>query len=156
MDEQEIPVLGPVTVTWTAECAAEVAMVLQHILHNIPTNPRPDQAARAYTLGEAAIALSGALVQAMRDAGLSERMIARASGHLIQAVPENNAQMELQEEARMMADEARANRGTHAHDEPMPDDQEVATPHPLDAPDEPHNPSPPVDFPTPGGPPDAA
>jgi hypothetical protein len=151
MDENEVPVLGPVTVTFSPEQAAELAMVVQHVLYNVPDNPRPDQSARAYTLGEAAIALSGALIKAMHDAGLSDELIARASGHLYRAPQENAAQLELVQDMEGK---------TIQNGEIVPDDETTDYPegvHPLDPPtDEPHNPSPPVDFPTPGGPPSAA
>ena len=142
MDEQETPVLGPITVTFVPEAAAEVAMVLQHVLHNVPSNPRPDQANRAHWLGVAAIALSNALVQAMRDAGLSDEMIARATGRIAASAPEANAaQLTLADDPQNPANEV-------PHLEAAPDWAADST----DAP----TPDAPVDFPTPGGPPDAA
>lgn len=143
---EETPILGPVTVTFQPAAAAELAMVIQHVLHNVPEDPRPDQAARAHTLGEAAIALSNALVQAMHDAGLSDEMIARASGRIMLAAPEANAAQ------LTIAPEPEPDELT----ESSPSGEEMTGPHPLDQPSEPHNPSPPVDFPAPGGPPNAA
>jgi hypothetical protein len=155
MDEQETPILGPVTVTFPPEAAAEVAMVLQHVLHNVPDNPRPDQLARAHWLGTAAVALSDALVQAMRDAGLSEELIARASGRIVMAAPEANAaQLTLADDPQNPANEVPPLEAVEG--EPEGERSVYQGPHPLDSPSEPHNPSPFVDFPSPGGPPDAA
>jgi hypothetical protein len=158
MDEQETPILGPVTVTFPPEAAAEVAMVLQHVLHNVPDNPRPDQLARAHWLGTAAVALSDALVQAMRDAGLSEELIARASGRIVMAAPEANAAQ------LTLADDPQNPHNEVPHLEAVPEPSshpagEAAMEAAPDwAADETEDPTPdaPVDFPSPGGPPDAA
>jgi hypothetical protein len=147
MSETEIPVLGPVTVTFDPAAAAETAMVLQHILHNVPENPREDQAMRAHNLGLAAMAVSGGLIKAMHDAGLSDDVIARASGQLYRAPQEEGAQMELTEAESVNP------AGENAVE------ADLVGPHPLDPPDVDPATLPTadvVDFPTPGGPPDAA
>ena len=163
MSETEIPVLGPVTVTFDPAAAAETAMVLQHILHNVPDNPREDQAMRAHNLGLAAMAVSGGLIKAMHDAGLSDEVIARASGQLYRAPQEESAQMELSDEEAERQRMHAAGREYDPDDYPdtdgSPTGEEMTGPHPLDAPDvDPATlPSADVmDFPTPGGPPDAA
>jgi hypothetical protein len=139
----ETPVLGPVTVTLPPEAAAEVAMVLQHILHNVPDDPRPDQAARAHWLGTAAVLLSDGLVGAMKAAGLSDELIARASGRIIVSAPEADAaQLTLADDPQNPANEV-------PHLERAPDWAADAADDPVPDPNV-------VDFPTPGGPPDAA
>lgn len=137
MSDQDIPIVGPVTVTLEPESAAEVAMVLQHILHNVPAEPRPDQAARAHWLGRAALVLSDGLVQAMRDAGLSDELIARASGRIAVSAPEQNAaQLALTPEPEPEPEQA-PDWAADVAEDPTPDPNVV-------------------DFPAPGGPPDAA
>lgn len=141
----EIPVIGPVTVTFQPEHAAELGMVLQHILHNIPDNPRPDQAARAHHLGEAALLLSDAFIRAMQEAGVDPALIERATGRIAASAPEANAaQLALVPDPP----EPKPSDGTPEITQSAPDWAADATENPT--------PDAPVDFPTPGGPPDAA
>lgn len=133
----EEPIIGPVTVVFEPHEAAELSMLYQHVLYSAPPKERlnEQQQRQLYWHGQAALKLSAALIQAMRDAGLSDEVIQRATGNMALAPTQTAAQIELAD----MAGEINGAPGEM--------DGQGPAPHPLDSPAEPHIDSPPIDFP---------
>lgn len=145
-DQTEDPVMGPVTVVYAPEEAAELSMLLQHVLHNFVgvNDPRPDQINRANTLGSAAVKIGAGMIQAMKDAGIPDEMIQRAMGNL-QMTPQ---QTQAVEEVRAgMAEQLAQHAEANGNGEEISPEAEPAAPHPLDQATEPTIESPGIDFP---------